>query len=121
MVRIVRPGGSDSAKRKFSTLERSRPHVELDLKNETDRRKLASLIEEADVFVEGFRPGVMERLWLGPDECFRSNSKIVYARLTGWGQSGSLARKAGHDINFLAMSGALSAFGATVRRTCAEV
>jgi alpha-methylacyl-CoA racemase len=115
VVRIARPGRNDPAKAKFSTLERSRPFVELDVKNEADRYKLASLIGEADVFIEGFRPGAMERLRMGPDECFGWNPRIVYARMTGWGQSGSLAQKAGHDLNFLAMSGALSAFGAKDR------
>lgn len=111
VVRIARPGRNDPAKTRFSTLERSRPVVQLDAKNEADRSKLMSLICEADVFIEGFRPGVMERLGIGPDACFGWNPRIVYARMTGWGQSGSLSRKAGHDLNFLAMSGALSAFG----------
>jgi alpha-methylacyl-CoA racemase len=115
VVRIARPGRRDPAKAKFATLERSRPLVELDVKNEADRGKLVSLIREADVFIEGFRPGVMERLGIGPDECFGWNPRIVYARMTGWGQSGPLAQKAGHDLNFLAMSGALSTFGAKDR------
>lgn len=115
VVRICRLGRGGPVKARSSTLERSRPYIELDVKNETDRGKLASLIGEADVFIEGFRPGVMERLRLGPDECFGLNRRIIYARMTGWGQSGSLAQKAGHDLNFLAMSGALSAFGAKDR------
>lgn len=111
VVRVARPGRNEPAKAKFSTLERSRPVVELDVKKEADRCKLVSLVSEADVFIEGFRPGVMERLQIGPDECLGWNRKIVYARMTGWGQSGSLSQKAGHDLNFLAMSGALSAIG----------
>ena len=115
VVRIARPGRSYPAKARFATLERSRPLVELDVKNENDRCKLLSLISEADVFIEGFRPGVMERLQIGPDQRFAVNRKIVYARMTGWGQTGSLSQKAGHDLNFLAMSGALSTFGSKDR------
>lgn len=115
VVRVCRPGQVDPANARYATLERSRPYLELDVKNETDRSKLSSLIGEADVFIEGYRPGVMERLGLGPNECFGLNRKIVYARMTGWGQSGPLAQKAGHDLNYLAMSGALSALGARDR------
>ncbi|GIT26631.1 MAG: hypothetical protein CM1200mP41_26750 [Gammaproteobacteria bacterium] len=69
------------------------------------------LIDQADAFVEGFRPGVMERLGLGPDICLPRNPRLVYGRVTGWGQSGPLAQAAGHDINYLGITGALSAIG----------
>jgi len=111
VVRIIRPARHDTIKAKYSTLDRSRPHVELDVKSEDGRSMLESLIAQADVFMEGFRPGVMERLGLGPDDCIKRNPRLVYGRMTGWGQSGPLASKAGHDLNFLAMSGALSTFG----------
>jgi alpha-methylacyl-CoA racemase len=115
VVRIVRPGQTDPDKLKYATLERSRGYIELDLKSEADRVALAALLGDADVLIEGFRPGVMERLGLGPDDCFKANPRIVYGRLTGWGQSGPLSRTAGHDLNFLALSGALSTFGARDR------
>jgi alpha-methylacyl-CoA racemase len=115
VVRIARPGRIDPVRAKFATLERSRPSIELDVKNEADRCKLISLISMADVVIEGFRPGVMERLQIGPDQCFNWNSRIVYARMTGWGQSGPLAQMAGHDLNFLAISGILSTFGSRDR------
>ena len=69
------------------------------------------LVERADALVEGFRPGVMERLGLGPDVCLARNERLVYGRMTGWGQDGPLARQAGHDIDYIAVSGALGAIG----------
>ena len=69
------------------------------------------LIDQADVVLEGFRPGVMERLGLGPDACHERNPRLVYGRITGWGQSGPLAQVAGHDINYLAITGILEAIG----------
>jgi alpha-methylacyl-CoA racemase len=90
---------------------RSRRQVELDLKNAADRERALLLIEQADVLVEGFRPGVMERLGLGPDIVAGRNSKLVYGRITGWGQTGLLSQSAGHDINYIALSGALGAIG----------
>jgi alpha-methylacyl-CoA racemase len=85
--------------------------VALDLKDAQDHVVAASLIAEADVLVEGFRPGVMERLRLGPAVCLPLNPRLVYARITGWGQSGPLAQAPGHDLNYLALTGALHAFG----------
>jgi alpha-methylacyl-CoA racemase len=113
VVRVERPGtaATDPARRKFATLERSRSAIELDLKNPDDRQSLAALIANADVLFEGFRPGVMERLNFGPDDCQRINRRLVYGRITGWGQDGPLSRTAGHDLNFLAVSGALAAIG----------
>jgi alpha-methylacyl-CoA racemase len=85
--------------------------VELDLRTESGRAELLTRLEEADVLMEGFRPGVTERLGLGPPECLARNPRLVYARMTGWGQDGPLASRAGHDINYLALSGLLHAIG----------
>jgi alpha-methylacyl-CoA racemase len=82
----------------------------LDAKADEGREVLETLIETSDVLLEGFRPGVMERLSLGPEKCHRLNPRLIYGRMTGWGQDGPLASTAGHDINYLAISGALSTF-----------
>ncbi|WP_134765677.1 CaiB/BaiF CoA-transferase family protein [Nocardioides sp. 1609] len=92
-------------------LGRGRTTVAADLKDPVVRDAVAALVDGADVLVEGFRPGVMERLGLGPDECLARNPRLVYGRMTGWGQDGPLARAAGHDINYVALSGALGAIG----------
>src|SRR3546814_19198067 len=81
------------------------------LKNAADKAKLLDLVELADGLIEGARPGVMERLGLGPDECLARNPALVYGRMTGWGQEGPLALRAGHDIHYIAMTGALHAIG----------
>ena len=96
---------------KFDVLARGRRSLALDLKQASARDVLLQLIEQADVLLEGFRPGVMERLGLGPDICQQRNARLVYGRITGWGQSGPLAQAAGHDINYLALSGMLHAMG----------
>lgn len=96
---------------KIDILNRSKRVVALDLKNPEAIEMALRLIEQADVLVEGFRPGVMERLGLGPDVCLARNPRLVYGRMTGWGQSGTLAHAAGHDINYLSLSGALHAIG----------
>jgi len=88
-------------------LARGRESVALDLKQPASREVALKLIEQADVVLEGFRPGVMESLGLGPDECLRRKPALVFARVTGWGQTGPLAQAAGHDINYIALSGAL--------------
>ena len=114
VIRIERPGGtrggpdSDAAS---DILLRSRKRIAVDLKSETGVSVLRDLIATADGLVEGFRPGVMERLGLGPDEMLCVNPKLVYGRMTGWGQTGPYAPMAGHDINYIALSGALHAFG----------
>lgn len=90
---------------------RSRKAIALDLKNPEHRDRVLRLVEEADVLIEGFRPGVTERLGLGPDVCFARNEKLVYGRMTGFGQTGPMAQAAGHDLNYIAMSGALAAIG----------
>ncbi len=90
---------------------RNRVVVEADLKDSGDVARVLNLIDEADVLVEGFRPGVVERLGLGPAPCLRRNPKLVYGRMTGWGQDGPLAGDAGHDINYVALTGVLDNIG----------
>ena len=90
---------------------RSRNAIALDLKDPKDVEKVLKLISGADALIEGFRPGVMERLGLGPDTCLETNPKIVYGRMTGFGQDGPMSKAAGHDLNYIAMSGALGAIG----------
>jgi alpha-methylacyl-CoA racemase len=92
-------------------LTRGRRRLALDLKNPDALAALLELVADADVLIEGFRPGVMERLGLGPEACAARNPRLVYGRMTGWGQSGPLAGSAGHDINYLALSGALEPLG----------
>jgi len=88
-------------------MNRGKQSIALDLKQESAREVVLRLLERADGLIEGFRPGVMERLGLGPDVCFEANPGLVYGRMTGWGQEGPLAQVAGHDINYVALSGAL--------------
>ena len=90
---------------------RSRKAIALDLKKPEHRDRVLRLVEEADVLIEGFRPGVTERLGLGPDDCLKRNPKLVYGRMTGFGQDGPMAQAAGHDLNYIAMCGALAAIG----------
>ena len=90
---------------------RSRKAIALDLKTEVGVNKVLQLVEQADALIEGFRPGVTERLGLGPEDCLAKNPKLVYGRMTGFGQDGPMAQAAGHDLNYIAMSGALSAIG----------
>ena len=97
--------------RQFSVLNRSRRSVSVDLKNPDGVETVLKLVEGADALIEGFRPGVTERLGLGPEECLARNPKLVYGRMTGWGQEGPLAHAAGHDINYIALTGALHAIG----------
>ena len=91
--------------------DRGRHIVRLDLKTPAGTAAALRLIERADMLIEGFRPGVMERLGLGPELCLARNPRLIYGRMTGWGQTGPLAQTAGHDINYLALSGALHAIG----------
>lgn len=93
-------------------MARGRRRIALDIRREAGRELLLRLLERADVLVEGFRPGTMERLGLGPEHCRERNPRLVYARMTGWGQEGPLAQAAGHDINYIALSGALALSGA---------
>ena len=92
-------------------LNRGRRSVGLDLKNPDGVAVLLRLVEQADGLLEGFRPGVMERLGLGPDACLERNPRLVYGRMTGWGQTGPLAHAAGHDINYIALAGTLHGIG----------
>ncbi|MFD2366767.1 CaiB/BaiF CoA transferase family protein [Pseudoduganella sp. GCM10020061] len=96
---------------KFDVMARSRDTLALDLKQEGARELVLELVAGADILVEGFRPGVMERLGLGPDVCLGRNPRLVYGRVTGWGQEGPLSQAAGHDINYIALSGMLAAMG----------
>jgi alpha-methylacyl-CoA racemase len=91
-------------------LNRSRPSVGIDLKQSDGVETVLRLVESADALIEGFRPGVMERLGLGPDDCLARNPRIVYGRMTGWGQEGPMAQAAGHDINYIALAGVLNNF-----------
>ena len=97
--------------RKYSVLNRSRRSVAVDLKNPDGVETVLKLVESADALIEGFRPGVTERLGLGPDVCLERNPALVYGRMTGWGQEGPMAHAAGHDINYIALTGALHAIG----------
>ncbi len=90
---------------------RGRRSVALDLKTPEAVEACLTLMERADAVFEGFRPGVMERLGLGPEVALKRNPKLVYGRMTGWGQSGPLSQAAGHDINYIALTGALAAIG----------
>ena len=110
VVRIQR-GGFAVAEPAADHIHRNRRLVEADLKDQGVHTEVRRLIGTADVLVEGFRPGVAERLGLGPDAFRRTNPGLIYARVTGWGQDGPLASQAGHDINYLALTGALHAFG----------
>lgn len=107
VVRIDRPGAGVSN----PVVERARNRVTVDLKSDEGRAFCREACGKADVLIEGLRPGVMERLGLGPDELLEANPRLVYARMTGWGQEGPLAQAAGHDINYIAITGALDAVG----------
>src|SRR3954470_5391385 len=111
---IDRPAGTDlglKRERWYDTMMRGKRSATLDLKNTTAKEVVYSLAEKADALVEGMRPGVMERLGIGPDELLKINPKLVYGRMTGWGQTGPLAPRAGHDINYIALTGILNAIG----------
>lgn len=107
VVRIDRPDAAASN----PVVERARHRIGVDLKSVEGKAAMRAAAAHADVLIEGFRPGVMERLGLGPDELLALNPRLVYARMTGWGQDGPLAQAAGHDINYIAITGALAAVG----------
>ncbi|WP_313808391.1 CaiB/BaiF CoA-transferase family protein [Sphingobium sp.] len=113
VIRLDRPGGPlmSAGDGRLAFLNRSRASVAVDLKSEQGRDFARGLIERADIVIEGFRPGVMERLGLGPEVVAGPDTRLIYGRMTGWGQQGPLADKAGHDINYIAMTGALHMVG----------
>src|SRR5271167_1950279 len=114
VVRIDRPEPSDLGMPRTlrsNLLLRGRKSIPLDLKDPRAVEATLRLIERADALIEGFRPGVTERLGLGPEDCLARNPRLVYGRVTGWGQEGPLAQAAGHDLNYIALAGALHAFG----------
>ena len=104
--------GREGEDPRFGLLQRGRRNIAVDLKNPAGVVAALRLIDRADALIEGFRPGVMERLGLGPDVCLARNRRLVYGRMTGWGQDGPIAHTAGHDINYIALSGALHSIGA---------
>ncbi len=106
-TQAVRAGASPN----LDVLQRNRRNIAIDLKHEAGRDTLMRLIENADALIEGFRPGVMERLGVGPDACLARNRKLVFGRMTGWGQEGPYSTAAGHDINYISLAGALAHFG----------
>jgi len=108
VIRIARPGAAPD-RRDVTT--RNRRTVNIDLRADGAAEQVLALVAVADCLIEGFRPGVMEKLGLGPKECLAANPRLVYGRMTGWGQQGPLAHAAGHDINYIAISGALHAIG----------
>ena len=111
VLRMERGDADASNEPTWEILNRGRASVALDLKSAAGRDLVLELCEQADVLIEGFRPGVAERLGVGPDACHVRNPRLVYARMTGYGQSGPLAQRAGHDINYIGVSGALWPIG----------
>ena len=109
VIRVDRAGSSN--RRNIDVLNRGRKSIAVDLKSPAGKELVLKLCESADGLFEGFRPGVTERLGIGPEECLGRNEKLVYGRMTGWGQDGPMASAAGHDINYIALSGALGAIG----------
>ncbi|HEY1117939.1 MAG TPA: CaiB/BaiF CoA-transferase family protein, partial [Acidimicrobiales bacterium] len=103
--------GGDPESPPADVLNRGRRSIGVDLKSPEGVETVLALVEKADVIMEGFRPGVAERLGIGPEDCKARNPKIVYGRMTGWGQEGPYAQAAGHDINYIALAGALDPIG----------
>lgn len=114
VIRVDRIGDADlGIKRdpRFDVASRGKRSVAIDIKSDAGRQTVLQLIQQADVLIEGFRPGVMERLGLGPTACHALNPRLIFGRLTGWGQTGPLSQAAGHDLNYIALTGALEAIG----------
>ncbi|MBZ5738063.1 CaiB/BaiF CoA transferase family protein [Nocardioides mangrovi] len=111
VIRVERPGGQMLAGGATMVLNRGRPSVALNLKDPEAVATVLELVKTADVVIEGMRPGVTERLGLGPEDCLAVNPTVVYGRMTGWGQDGPLAQAAGHDMNYIAITGALHMMG----------
>jgi alpha-methylacyl-CoA racemase len=117
VVRVEKPGGAASAgARETDLLTRGRPSIAMDLKAPAAVATVLDLVERADVFIEGMRPGAAERLGLGPEQCQARNPRLVYGRMTGWGQDGPLAQTAGHDMNYIGISGSLHGLGQSAER-----
>jgi alpha-methylacyl-CoA racemase len=112
VVRVDRPGGSGITP-EDSPLLRNRRSIALDLKQPQGRDVALAMVEKADVLIEAFRPGVAERLGIGPEACFARNARLIYGRMTGWGQTGPLAQSAGHDLNYIGLTGLLHQIGPT--------
>jgi len=108
---VQRPGSLPAGNTAFDVSGRGKTAIELDLKNPADRATLLKFVAAADVLLEGFRPGVMERLELAPETLLAHNSRLIYGRMTGYGQGGERAQEAGHDINYISLTGALHAMG----------
>src|SRR3990170_7690653 len=114
VLRIDRPQPAElgiNRPLKYNLLLRNRQTIGLDLKQPAAVAAVLELVEQADALIEGFRPGVTERLGLGPDRCLAVNPRLVYGRMTGWGQDGPLPPTAGHDIDYIALAGVLHAIG----------
>ena len=110
---VIRVGrkGTEGVENKYDIHNRSKRSITADLKNKDTISEILKLIDQVDVVFEGYRPGVMEKLGLGPDVCLERNPKLVYGRMTGWGQKGPMSNLAGHDINYISLSGALNSIG----------
>lgn len=111
VVLVDRPGGPLAPDAMSGAVSRGKRSIVVDLKHRDATAVMLRIVESADVLMEGFRPGVVERLGIGPDQCFAVNPELVYGRMTGWGRQGPYASMAGHDINYIGMSGALHAIG----------
>jgi len=114
VIRVDRKSAADlgvEMPRQFNVLNRGRRSIALDLKTPEGIAAVKRIATKCDALIEGFRPGVMERLGLGPDELLRCNSRLVYGRITGWGQTGPVASAAGHDINYISLTGMAHAIG----------
>ena len=116
VVRVDRASSVGQPPARVDVLARSRKSIAVDLKNAEGVETVLRLVEGSDALIEGFRPGVMERLGLGPDVCLERNPGLIYGRMTGWGQTGPLARAAGHDINYISLTAALHSIGEKGRR-----
>lgn len=112
VIRVDRAGAA-APKRPKDVLTRGRKSIAVDLKSDAGKEVVLKLCESSDALFEGFRPGVTERLGLGPEHCMARNEKLVYGRMTGWGQEGPMAQAAGHDINYISLAGALHSIGET--------
>ena len=111
IIRVERKGGLTLSEPKYDILTRNRKSISINLRKQQGVDTLLRMLTQVDALQEGFRPGVMEKLGLGPEICLERNPRLVYGRMTGWGQEGPLAHAAGHDINYIALSGALHAIG----------